>query len=349
MAAPSAIDPPSAVAELGEGVAVAELGELNESSAVAEEERVFTWDELVEIAQRSPLQAWSLNSQALKFVRWMCEQPPGVIKGNGILPLPLEHLVLIGKIEHAAKGPGFSFDSPAVAGQFEDWSAAQFITQLRPDALRGLALVSLGVKKLDLVGFPDSVDKMRMTAAMQGGVQFGGDVIPPLWDFVLTRGDGATFCLHPSWRGYKCKVTQITSQDVERRLRVSHKGGVRAWDLASYPIRLHGRYQEGLDLVRDAHRKNQLQKQREKDRKGSPAVAGQSPDAGESPAVAGQASASPAPAVAAPSTADAEPTASSSTASALAPGESWWEGYRVKFDRRTWSWMYWTGSEWKNW
>lgn len=303
------------------------------ASAAAEADRVFTWEELVEIAGCEPLQAWSANSHALKFGRWVSEEPAGVVKGSGILPLPLDRLVLIGQIEHAEKGPGFTFTSPAVAGQYVKWSAAQFITQLRPDALKALGIVGLGVKQLDLVAYPNVVDKMRLTAARQGGQQFAEGIRPVVWDFVLTRGDGVTFALHPSWKGHTCKVSPMTEEDTQRRLEASNATKVRAWDLSCYPLQLHGLYQEGKDLQRDLHRQNHLQSQR-RQHQGTPAVAGQSPDGGP-------ASASPAPA--------AEPTSSSSASPALGRGESWYQGYRVKRDPTTWFWLYWTGTEWKRW
>ena len=91
----AADDAPSAVAELGGAVEM-----VDPSPAAAEADRVYAWKELVAIAGRHPLQAWSANSHCLKFGRWVGEEPAGVVKGSGILALPFHKLVMLGQIEH---------------------------------------------------------------------------------------------------------------------------------------------------------------------------------------------------------------------------------------------------------
>ena len=330
------------------------------ASAVAE--RVFTWEELLEIAGSRPTQKWALNSQALKYTRHLGEDPPGVLKEDRVeCQFGLDQVVCIGEMEHSLWGPGFSFDSPAVAGKMLRWSPAQFLTQLREDALDTLGLRQHGVRKLVCLPFEKSVDKMRLTAAIQAGQPFADGVVPPLWDFVLTRGDGVMFALHPSFKGFKCRISPLEGLQVRRAQAEAR--GVRAWELDQYPVRGHGRYQEGDDLVRDQHRRLHLEKNKAHG-KGSPAVAGQSSYVGGGPLPALMPP-SPAPALMPPSPAtvtrvDASvtsarvqapsPLASSSavaepSSSSASSSESWW------WDRRLGRWMYWdmSSGRWRDW
>ena len=192
-----------------------------------------------------------------------------------------------GEMEHDKSGPGYTFDSPAVAGKMVDWSPAQFLTQLRPDVLKQLELEKHGVRKLFCLAFLASVDKMRLTAAKQKGKPFDDGVVPPLWDFVLTRGDGVMFAMHPSWKNFKCKVSQLKDHATIQRVQSSQTRKLRDWVAECYPIRGHGLYQEGQDPVRDEHRRKHLASNRWK-RWGAPAVAEESAGQSGAPAVAGE-------------------------------------------------------------
>ena len=258
------------------------------ASAVAE--RVYQWQELVAIAGLSPLQRWSLNSQALKYTRYLGEEPEGVLKSRLVFcEFALDQVVSIGEMEHDNSGPGFTFDSPAVAGKMVDWSPAQFLTQLRPDVLKQLELEKHGVRKLFCLAFLESVDKMRLTAAKQKGKPFDKGVVPPLWDFVLTRGDGVMFAMHPSWKNFKCKVSQLKDHSTIQRVQSCQTRKLRDWVAECYPIRGHGLYQECQDPVRDEHRRNHLASKRKGwKRWGAPAVAEESAGQSGALAVAGE-------------------------------------------------------------
>lgn len=202
------------------------------SSAVAD--RVFTLAELRDIAARQgPRQPWRLNSQALKFFRWAGEDPVGVpVDARRTVALPLDGVQAIGVMEHAARGPGFSFDAPAVAGQFVDWSPAQFVLALRPDVVQALGLEEHGVRFLSVHGSA-LVDKHRLAAARQAGQAFGRGVQPALWDFILTRGDGAHFALHPSHGSTRCSYAELNDARFDLRV-LAARGGVRHWERHVY-------------------------------------------------------------------------------------------------------------------
>ena len=241
--------------------AVAQCNESSGASAVAEYKEsswVYHWPELVSIASQWPVQEWRLNSQALKYARHLGEEPAGVLKTpRAWMEFELDKLNAIGAMEHDKSGPGFTFASTAVAGNMVDWSPAQFLTQLRSDTLKNLELKTHGVQRLVCLAFENTVDKMRLHAAKQGGQPFEHGIAPPIWDFVLTRGDGVMFAMHPSWSNFKCKVSQLTdSRQLREQLTETRK--LRDWVAQCYPIRGHGLYQEGQDPIRDVHRKNHL-------------------------------------------------------------------------------------------
>ena len=55
----------------------------------------------------------------------------------------------------------------------QQWSAAQFFAQLRPDAVKSMGLEEHGIKKLQCGVIPNSLDKLRIAAALQTGKPFG--------------------------------------------------------------------------------------------------------------------------------------------------------------------------------
>ena len=100
-------------------------------SAVAE--RVWSWEEVRRIAQAQAAaghggQLWRLNSHALKWIRHLGEDPAGVLRPDReVCVLSLDELLVIQDMVHDRSGPGFSFDAPAVAGKWLEWSPAQFL------------------------------------------------------------------------------------------------------------------------------------------------------------------------------------------------------------------------------
>ena len=228
------------------------------SSAVAE--KIWSLEELSALAKEQEKdfkQQWKLNNTALKYMRWAGEKPEGVPLEDGYCwVVPIDIVVEIGEMEHDAKGPGFSFDSPAVAGKMQRWSATQFLANLRPDAIAAMELKEHGVRKLECAHIPNSLDKMRVAAAKQLGKPFADDVKPPIWDFILTRGDGERFAIHPSQANYKCQFRKFVAGDDWRGYG---RGGVKKWQQNAYGDAVHGLYEVGLDPVRDEHRRKHLE------------------------------------------------------------------------------------------
>ena len=127
------------------------------------------------------MQPWSLNNVALKYIRFVGESPCGVPRADPICDLTsgLHVRMEIGKIDHDATGPGYSFESPAVVGQFLPWSPAQMLVDLRPDAIARMGLRQHGISQLTCEGFPDILDGMRINAARETSVSFPPGVEPP--------------------------------------------------------------------------------------------------------------------------------------------------------------------------
>ena len=330
---PSAVaEATSEVAEATSAVAVVVADATESTLAMAVvEEKLWTWADLERIVAQQPQQVWHLNSHALKYARFLGEDPPGVPKAHGILgPFDFDELTKIGAIQHARKGPGYWFNTPAVAGRFVDWSPAQFLTNMRPDTLAKLGLQDHGVKKLVCWAFPESTDMKRMTAAKQGGQTFGPGVTPVVWDFILTRGDGEAFALHPDWKANKVGITKMNEATQRRAAQASEGLKIRQWIHNSYPELGHGRYQEGLDEVRDEHRRRQLE---ERGRRGAASSASQSP--GLAPGEAA-------------SSAVAEPAP-------RPPGWRWdeetYKGHRVHWEIHFRLWKWWDDScqQWRFW
>ena len=142
------------------------------SPAVAE--ILSSMDDLARIAKSQLVgghaQQWALNNQALKYYRWIGEEPVGVpIASRSRVEFDLTQLATIGAMERAAKGPGFSFTAPSCVGRFLSWSPAQFLSQLRSSSVEELGLEQHKVKQLTFERKPDSRDFWRMTAAKQDG------------------------------------------------------------------------------------------------------------------------------------------------------------------------------------
>ena len=234
------------------------------TSAVAE--KVYAMDEIREIADTqskdpafNKTQEFKLNNVALKHMRWMGESRPGVpMQENMTWYLHIEDILQIGLLEHDTKGPGFSFETPTVVGQKQPWSVAQFLAALRKDTTQRLGLEEHGVKRLVCAAIEGSTDKLRLNAARKTSKHFDAGVKPPIWDFLLTRGDGEVFSLHPSYKGYGVK----TSNHTQGRGGDQGEEKMRVFLTRTYGGRAHGYYEEGTDLVRDEHRRRHLEEMR---------------------------------------------------------------------------------------
>ena len=296
--------------------------------------RVFTMDDLALISQaqkqeRGHDQPWALNNQALKCLRWVNEDPVGVPTCRR-WEFDFAGLLTIGVMDHDVKGPGFSLTAAACVGQSQFWSPAQFLSQLRSSSVEEFGLKEHGVKQLTFECMPGSLDKLRLLAAQQAGDPFPAGATPPIWDFVLTRGDGEQYALHPRHHKFKCDVKKH-SGEVGRGTGPAREK-IKQWKARTYDEVVMGFYEEGLDPARDEHRRKHLESQRK---------------GGASSAAAGPASA------AAAASAAAGPSSAAAAASSAAP-PPWatpdrYRGYYVYWHKDADAWAYHDGHGWQWW
>ena len=274
--------------------------------------RVWSMDDLALISQAQEKQSWSANNEALKWFRWMSEDPPGVPTTRR-WEFDFAKVATIGVMSRDDKGPGFSFTDAVCVGQEQFWSPAQFLTQLRPSSVEELGLKEHGVKQLTFECMPGSVDKLRLLAAKQANKPFPDGAEPPIWDFVLTRGDGEQYALHPRHQKFKCDVKKHSGEMGRGTGPAREK--IKHWKWRAYDEVAMGLYEEGLDPARDEHRRKHLASQRQG---GAPSAAAGSSSA----AAAASAAAAPSPAAAAPSPAAAAPSPAAAAPSAAAAASS---------------------------
>ena len=157
-----------------------------------------------------------------------------------------------------------------MVGKFESWSPAQYITGLPKKSLAEMKLDTEGVLSLEICCDNTIIDFNLKHAMKNTEHPYPKDVDPPMWDFVLTRGDGVQFLLHPSWKWKKDKGkgTLLDDKKIAERMEANRTNmKLQQWQRKMYSNIEHGKDQEGI-----AER--------------SPAAAGSSSAA--SPAVAGQ-------------------------------------------------------------
>ena len=80
---------------------------------------------------------------------------------------------------------------------YQEWSWRKMLNSLRDDLLQKIVGPE-GITAVLCMPLPDSYDIKRVYAARKTGKHFDGGIRPPIWDFVLRRGDGAFVRLHPN-------------------------------------------------------------------------------------------------------------------------------------------------------
>jgi hypothetical protein len=249
---------------------------------------VWTADMILEQGrQERPQQPWTRNNQALKWFRWRDERPAGEPR-TGVIRIDLSQTwVQIGAIEHDPSNELFHFDSPAVAGHVEEWSWKQFLVALRPADFR--ETVGLGITEIAAFATPGSYDHHRHHAEKEHGQwQFPAGVRAPIWDFKVTRADGSELLLHPRWRGNKLNVVTYNPEEARARAALhpprmelggtEGPGTFRRYAGHAHPDEISAQYVEGIDPVRDAHRRRHLDAMRQG--KAAAAVGAAAPPAG---------------------------------------------------------------------
>ena len=255
-------------------------------AAVAVQGPPFSLDYLSTIASSQDFkQLFEHNNTCIKFCRHLGAQN---IKVRCDADFDLHRSYYIGVMDHQKGGPGFSFDTPAVAGKFQKWSPAKFIGALRSESIREMELDKHGgVLSVQCMSWPNFPDHSFANARRQEGNPFPKGEVPGLYDLVVTRGDRVRFALHPNHKGGKCKTVMLTAAVDERRNAGGSKQHFATGPFLrnTYDLSTKGFHELGINLKQDHHRPNQLGMQHPSAEEGQNAAAASS--AGPSPAVAG--------------------------------------------------------------
>ena len=83
-------------------------------------------DGLRTIAGSQEFQPWSFNNTCLKYCRYLGKQTLDVAHA---FDFDLRCTYRIGVMDHAKSGAWFSFTSPSVQGQMQEWSPVQFLSR----------------------------------------------------------------------------------------------------------------------------------------------------------------------------------------------------------------------------
>ena len=193
---------PSADAEPAAAPVVVDFGSgLSAAVASAVAEPVYTWEDIKSIAKEQvdggQVQPWVRNSKALNYLRYLGEDPAGVLRlGYDPPDVPLDSLVQIEEAGREEVGTDFSFGAPSAPSSTVQWSAAQFLSAMWADTVEAMGLAAHGVRRLQMVPF-DEMDDLRMLAARRCQKPFASRVEPRVWGFLVTRGDGVQYRFHP--------------------------------------------------------------------------------------------------------------------------------------------------------
>jgi len=148
--------------------------------------------QMADIVRERRASSWDSHNDAVKSLRHQILQ-----NQLGEIELPMDGDVEARRVEHDAKGPGFSItDSPT------PWSWKSMLAALKPADLEkvvGHGIVSASVKRRH-----GSYDHVFAAVAVDKGWSWPGSDTepPPIVDFAFRRVDGSTVLVHPR-RGKK--------------------------------------------------------------------------------------------------------------------------------------------------
>ena len=188
----------------------------------------------------------------------------------------------------------------------------------------------------------DEVDNLRLLAARQARKPFPEGVKPKVWDFLVTRGDGVMFRLHPRWSNKKMDATEwegLSWPFVGREK-------INVWKMRAYPLQAHGVEQAGVEPSpaeeRFAEQRAERQRAQRAEKKAAAPAAASSSAAAPSPAMAqAQAAAAASPyAVAEPYYSPGPPTSETVVM---------FQGYECHWCGWTQRWVYNVSGEWVFW
>ena len=135
-------------------------------------------------------QAWDLNSTALKHIRDTNEDPPGNPTVENV-DLSQTDTMQIPTL-YRTTGEAYELRPP-----YQEWSWRKMLNSLSDDLLQKIVGPE-GITAVLCMPLPGSYDIKRENAFRKTGKHFDAGIRPPIWDFVLRRGDGAFVRLHPS-------------------------------------------------------------------------------------------------------------------------------------------------------
>ena len=199
-------------------------------AAVAGDVPYYTLEDFRNYGQWFP--EWSgtykSHSIALKYFRDSAEE-----NGQQEVIFPFKPtFVRVPKFTHE-KGPGYSFD-PTTPG--EPWIWQEMVAQMDAASMEFVVTGegdhrSRGLVSCRLVQF-DQYDHKRAhkdptTRPM-----------PRIWNFVLTREDGSTVCLHPTYSSTKIELSNVTAV-ADHELPASGIGGTSARGTFQYFVQKH--------------------------------------------------------------------------------------------------------------
>ena len=201
----------------------------------------FTVESLTIIARSQDFhQLWQLNETCINYCRHLSAQHIG---DRYVADFDLRKSYNIGVVDHDKKGPGFSFDTPAVSGQLQEWSPAQFLCKLHPESIKRLELDQHGgVISLQCESWPNYPDHNLANAMKRLGRPFSSGEVPGVYDLVLTRGDKARFMLRPNHKGPKCRTEVLTPVIEDFR----NAGGSKVKGTSQFLQAAHSQSTQGL-------------------------------------------------------------------------------------------------------
>ena len=190
----------------------------------------------LEEINRSPKQAWALNSNALKHIRDMNEEDgtPTTIKVDLFSDDPFDILTL-------RKGKGMEYE---LVPPRKPWSWRGMLNALRDDTKK--VIVGEGVTDIWCAPLHGSYDHKRSHAFKKTGKPIPQGPLP-IWDFFVRRGDGAVHRFHPSMTNTKVGYNMVDDNDTyptvpqtKGRGNSDGRGTYRSFVNASYDSIGHG-------------------------------------------------------------------------------------------------------------
>ena len=175
----------------------------------------------------------ALNSTALKWIRDTNEDPPGFPTVECV-DLTNGEVIWIGQLLRD-KGMEYSFDKTIL----QPWSWQLMILGFSPDLQD--RMIGPGLAQICCKPFEGSYDHKRHHAAREAKRPYPADAPVPIWDFCITRVDGEMIRFHPSLKGGKVQISNVS----QPRANPPYKGKGRSDGPGTYRAMLAEAYDGG--------------------------------------------------------------------------------------------------------